>query len=186
MCLHMDAYDNLLKTIQLIMKKSFLLSLCAIFMAGCTSAQKVDNSTVATLDLQRYLGDWYEIARFDHRFERGLEFCKANYTLREDGKIAVTNTGIKNGKQKTSNGKAKTTDTPALLRVSFFGPFYSDYRVFLLDADYQWALVGSKGADYLWILSRTPELPKNTIDTILIEARRRGYDTSKLVWVKQK
>ena len=68
----------------------------------------------------------------------------------------------------------------------FSGPFYSDYHVMLLDADYQWALVGSKSADYLWILSRTPELPKETLDAILAEARRRGYDTSKLIWVKQK
>ena len=141
---------------------------------------------VKKLDLNKYLGDWYEIARFDHSFERGLEYCKANYALRADGKIAVTNTGIKDGKPKTSEGKAKTTDTPAVLRVSFFGPFYSDYRVMLLDANYQWALVGSKNAKYLWILSRTPKLPQQTLDTILAEARRRGYDTTKLIWVKQK
>lgn len=146
----------------------------------------MDNSVVKKLDLNKYLGDWYEIARFDHSFERGLEYCKANYALRADGKIAVTNTGIKDGKPKTSEGKAKTTDTPAVLRVSFFGPFYSDYRVMLLDANYQWALVGSKNAKYLWILSRTPKLPQQTLDTILAEARRRGYDTTKLIWVKQK
>lgn len=168
------------------MKKNIFITLIAFLFAGCGSAQKVDNTPIAALDLNKYLGDWYEIARFDHSFERGLEFCKANYALREDGKIAVMNTGIKEGKNKTSNGKAKTTDTPALLRVSFFGPFYSDYRVMLLDADYQWALIGSGSAKYLWILSRTPELPKTTLDTILAEAQRRGYDTSKLIWVKQK
>ncbi|KWW28249.1 MAG: outer membrane lipoprotein Blc [bacterium P3] len=168
------------------MKKTLLASLATLLFAGYANAQKIDNSVVKTLDLNRYLGDWYEIARFDHKFERGIEYCKANYALREDGKIAVTNTGIKNGQPKTSNGKAKKTDTPALLRVSFFGPFYSDYRVMMLDPDYQWALVGSKSADYLWILSRTPKLPKATLDTILAEARRRGYDTSKLIWVKQK
>lgn len=168
------------------MKKTIFASMIAILLAGCGNAQKVDNTPVAALDLQRYLGDWYEIARFDHSFERGLEFCKANYALREDGKIAVTNTGIKEGKPKTSNGKAKTTDTPGLLRVSFFGPFYSDYRVMLLDDNYQWALVGSGSAKYLWILSRTPELSKETLDAILAESRRRGYDTSKLIWVKQK
>ena len=168
------------------MKKTIFASLFAVLFAGCGTAQKVDNTPVAGLDLNRYLGDWYEIARYDHSFERGLEFCKANYALREDGKISVTNTGMKDGKQKTSNGKAKTTDTPALLRVSFFGPFYSDYRVMLLDNDYQWALIGSGSAKYLWILSRTPELPGATLDTILAEAQRRGYDTSKLIWVKQK
>ena len=168
------------------MKKNIFITLIVFLFAGCGNAQKVDNTPIAALDLNKYLGDWYEIARFDHSFERGLEFCKANYALREDGKIAVMNTGIKEGKNKTSNGKAKTTDTPALLRVSFFGPFYSDYRVMLLDADYQWALIGSGSAKYLWILSRTPELPKTTLDTILAEAQRRGYDTSKLIWVKQK
>ena len=168
------------------MKKALFASLFAVLFAGCGIAQTVDNTPVAGLDLNRYLGDWYEIARYDHSFERGLEFCKANYALREDGKISVTNTGMKDGKQKTSNGKAKTTDTPALLRVSFFGPFYSDYRVMLLDNDYQWALIGSGSAKYLWILSRTPELPGATLDTILAEAQRRGYDTSKLIWVKQK
>ena len=160
--------------------------MCLCFFTGCKAQTKVDNSVSGDLNLDKYLGTWYEIARFDHSFERGLDFCKANYALREDGKIAVTNTGIKEGKNKTSNGKAKTTDTPALLRVSFFGPFYSDYRVMLLDADYQWALIGSGSAKYLWILSRTPELPKDTLDTILAEAQRRGYDISKLIWVKQK
>ena len=168
------------------MRKTIFASVIALLVAGCGNAQKVDNTPIASLDLSKYLGDWYEIARFDHSFERGLDFCKANYALREDGKIAVTNTGVKEGKNKTSNGKAKTTDTPALLRVSFFGPFYSDYRVMLRDADYQWALIGSGSAKYLWILSRTPELPKETLDTILAEAQRRGYDTSKLIRVKQK
>lgn len=168
------------------MKRTLFASLFALLFAACGSGDKVDNTPVAALDLQRYLGDWYELARYDHSFERGLDFCKANYALREDGKIAVTNTGIKDGKQKASTGKAKTTDTPALLRVSFFGPFYSDYRIMLRDPDYGWALVGSKSAKYLWILSRTPELPQETLDTILAEAQSRGYDTGKLIWVKQK
>lgn len=168
------------------MKKTLFASLIALLFVACGTSNKVDNTPVAALDLQRYLGDWYELARFDHSFERGLDFCKANYALREDGKIAVTNTGIKDGEQKTSNGKAITTDTPALLRVSFFGPFYSDYRVMLLDENYGWALIGSKSAKYLWILSRTPELPQETLNIILAEAQRRGYDTANLIWVKQK
>ena len=168
------------------MKKTFFAAMIAFLLVGCGNTQKVDNTPVATLDLNSYLGEWYEIARFDHSFERGMEFGKASYISRDDGKIVVVNTGVKNGKQKSSVGKAKTTDTPALLRVSFFGPFYSDYRVMLLDADYQWALIGSGSAKYLWILSRTPELPKETLDTILAEAQRRGYDTSKLIWVRQK
>ena len=108
-------------------------------LVGCVSGPKVDNAPVAALDLNRYLGEWYEIARFDHSFERGIEQAKANYTLNEDGTIKVVNSGIKNGKPKTAIGKGKLTDTPALLRVSFFGPFYADYRVMMIDDDYAYA-----------------------------------------------
>ena len=106
--------------------------------------------------------------------------------LNEDGTIKVVNSGIKDGKPKTAIGKGKTTDTPGLLRVSFFGPFYADYRVMLIDKDYSRALVGSGSADYLWILSRTPGLPETAKAELLAEARRRGYDTDKLIWVEQK
>ena len=149
------------------------------------SGQKVDNSTVGGLDLSRYLGDWYEIARFDHSFEGGLTHAKANYELNPDGTIVVTNSGLLDGKRKESIGKAKTTDTAGLLRVSFFGPFYSDYRVMMLAEDYSYALVGSKSAKYLWILSRTPELPQEVLTEILSVATARGYDTGKLIWVEQ-
>ena len=153
--------------------------------AGCASTLKVDNAPVATLDLNRYLGEWYEIARFDHSFERGVEHSKANYTQNADGTIKVVNSGIKAGKQKTAIGKGKTTDTPGLLRVSFFGPFYADYRVMLIDKDYTRALVGSGSADYLWLLSRSPELSETAKSELLAEAQRRGYVTDKLIWVKQ-
>ena len=168
------------------MKKLITFALMAILLTACGGQLTVDNSVVDTLDLNRYLGDWYEIARFDHSFERGMDFCKATYTLREDGKIDVLNTGIKDGEPKEAKGKGKLTDTPALLRVSFFGPFYADYRVMLLDSAYQYALIGSGSDDYLWILSRTPKLTDDVKATILTEAKRRGYDTEKLIWVKQK
>ena len=145
----------------------------------------VDNSVVRELDLDRFLGSWYEVARFDHFFERGMSHTKANYVLRADGNIDVINTGIKNGKPKAAKGKAKRTDVPALFRVSFFGPFYSDYRVMLVDADYRYMLIGSGSDKYLWILSRTPQLADSDRAAILSEAKRRGYDTDKLIWVKQ-
>ena len=157
----------------------------AMALTGCVSGPKVDNAPVATLDLDRYLGEWYEIARFDHSFERGVEQAKANYTQNADGTIKVVNSGIKNGKPKTAIGKGKTTDTPGLLRVSFFGPFYADYRVMLIDKDYSQALVGSGSADYLWILSRTPGLSETAKAELLVEARRRGYDTGELIRVRQ-
>ena len=154
-------------------------------VAGCVSGPKVDNAPIAALDLNRYLGEWYEIARFDHSFERGIEQAKAVYTLNEDDTIKVVNSGIKDGKPKTAIGKGKRTETPALLRVSFFGPFYADYRVMKIDTDYTYALVGSGGADYLWILSRTRVLPDAAKNELLADAKRRGYDTDKLIWVKQ-
>lgn len=167
------------------MSKVLILSMALCLFAACSCNSNIDNSTVKDLDQSRYLGGWYEIARFDHRFERGLEKCKALYTLQEDGKIDVTNTGMKNGQPKVAQGKAKTTDNPALLRVSFFGPFYSDYRVMMLGHNYEYALVGSKSAKYLWILSRTPQMEDRVKETILTEATRRGYDVSKLIWVTQ-
>ena len=163
-----------------------ILVLSLALATGCVSGPKVDNAPVAALDLNRYLGEWYEIARFDHSFERGVEQAKANYSLKDDGTIEVVNSGIKNGKPKTAIGKGKRTDTPALLRVSFFGPFYADYRVMLIDKDYSRALVGSGSADYLWLLSRSPELSETAKSELLAEAQRRGYDTDKLIWVEQK
>lgn len=158
--------------------------LCATICA-CNNGNPINNTPVTELDLDRYLGNWYELARFDHSFERGLTACTAHYVLNADGTIRVLNSGFKNGKVDTAEGKAKTTETVGLLRVSFFGPFYSDYRVLMIDEEYSYALVGSGTDKYLWILSRTPELPEQTRDLILQEAVRRGYDISKLIWVDQ-
>ena len=107
------------------MRKTLLIAFVLCLLTGC-SKLTVDNSVVSELDLQQFLGEWYEVVRFDHRFERGMEQTKAKYVLREDGDIDVLNSGIKDGEPKTAEGKAKQTDTPAVLRVSFFGPFYSD------------------------------------------------------------
>ena len=160
------------------------MALVAMFISSCNSAE-IDNSTVKSVDLNRYLGSWYEIAKYDHVFERGLDYAMANYTLRDDGKIDVLNTGIKDGRAKDAKGIAKTTNIPGLLKVSFFGPFYSDYRIMMLDTNYQYVLVGGSNDKYLWILSRTPQLDDATRSLILAEANRRGYDTGKLIWVKQ-
>ena len=167
------------------MKKIFLMALSAMLFTGCESA-KLDNSTVKSVDLSRYLGSWYEIARFDHSFERGMEYAMAHYTMRDDGKIDVLNTGIKDGRAKDAKGIAKTTHQQGLLRVSFFGPFFSDYRIMMLDENYQYVLVGGSTNRFLWILSRTPQLDEATLSLILAEAEHRGYDTTRLLWVKQK
>lgn len=165
--------------------KRFILMVFVVGVFVACNASGVDNSTVSSVDLNRYLGSWYEVAKYDHYFERGLEYAKANYSLRDDGKIDVLNTGIKDGEPKEAKGIAKTTNTPGLLRVSFFGPFFGDYRIMMVDENYQYALVGGSTDKYLWILSRTPQLDEATKSLILAEADLRGYDTSKLIWVKQ-
>ena len=166
------------------MKKIFLMAFVVSLFSAC-DASDIDNSTVKSVDLNRYLGSWYEIAKYDHYFERDLDYAMARYTLRDDGKIDVLNTGIKDGRAKDAKGIAKTTDIPGLLRVSFLGPFFGDYRIMMLDEDYQYVLVGGSTDKYLWILARTPQLDDATLSLILAEADRRGYDTSKLIWVKQ-
>lgn len=162
-----------------------------IFNGGCQSEKemKLNIETVKNLDLQRYLGKWYEIARFDHRFERGMVGVTATYSLLDDGKIKVLNEGFEyafEGKHSVAEGKAKLTDVPGVLKVSFFWIFYAQYRVLELDENYQWALVGGNSEKYLWILSRTPQLDDQTKGLILGKAEKRGYDISKLIWVKQK
>ena len=167
---------------------SSVLALSALMFPSCAWAQKVDNTPVDNLELQRYLGTWYEIARFDHSFERGMEFTKTFYSLNDDGMLRVENSGYKNGKEKMSIGKAfipNPENEPALFRVAFFASFYSDYRVLMLSDDYQFALVGSGSPKYLWILSRSPYMPDSDIEAVLIEAKRRGYDTNDLKWVMQ-
>lgn len=162
------------------------MTACAVLLTACS--KDFDNSTVESFDLSRYLGEWYEIARYDHSFECGMDNTMANYILQDDGKVVVLNTGWKNGKFKLAEGKAKYKDpegNPGALRVSFFLFFYSDYNVMIVDENYQISLVGSKAEKYLWILSRTPVPDKDLLDMVLEEAEQRGYDTSKLIWVDQ-
>lgn len=150
---------------------------------ACCSTSVADNSTVKEVDIYKYQGKWYEIARFDNRFERGMERCIATYTLQKNGTVKVVNQGMRNGKWKSSVGKAKLTNEAGRLRVSFWRPFYSDYRILALAPDYSYALVGGDDDDYLWILSRTPHLRKEVRDSLVNEAQQRGYKTEKFVWV---
>ena len=168
--------------------KQFTLLLAICMMAlSCKAQDTINTTTIKSLDVERYMGRWYELARFDHSFERDMEYCQAQYTLLSNGKIRVENSGVnaKNGKHKVSVGKAKMGDAPGQLRVSFFLFFYSDYNILALGDNYEWALVGSKSPKYLWILAREPKLPQGTMDEILNIARQRGYDTSELIIVKQ-
>ena len=167
-----------------------LIGIALLFMlltACCYGAGRdsIDRRTVAKLDLKSIMGTWYEIARFDHRFERGMEYVTATYTLLPDNTVEVKNRGMRGDEEHISIGHAKTTSEPGQLRVSFFWIFYSDYNILEVGEGGQWALVGSRSPQYLWILSRTPELDDATKSLILAEADRRGYDTNKLIWVKQ-
>jgi len=176
------------------MKKTacFLAIIIALTATSCQGKKDktMDNSTVKELDLEKYMGTWYEIARYDHSFERGLVGVTATYTLRPDGKITVVNQGHKNsldGKLSRAKGKAKLPDPgePGKLKVSFFLFFYADYFVLELDENYQWALIGSSSDKYLWILSRVPDLDENIFSQILKLAEQRGYNTNNLIRVKQ-
>ena len=172
------------------MKHIFFSTLTAVIFPMFSHAQEVryDNSAVSDFDLSRYLGVWYEIARFDHSFERDMSNVMAEYLLRDDGMVEVINSGWKKGKYKVANGKARQPDPdtdPAHLEVSFFMFFYSDYNVMMLDEDYKVALVGSRSPEYLWILARTPDMNDEILGAMLKEAERRGYDTGKLIWVDQ-
>jgi apolipoprotein D and lipocalin family protein len=141
---------------------------------------------VMNFDLDRYLGTWYEIARLDHRFERGLSRVEANYSLRDDGGVRVINRGYNASKQewKDAEGKAYFIESPqiARLKVSFFGPFYGAYNIIELDDDYQYALVVGPDTSYMWILARTPELDPGIIEGMIATARSLGFPTDSLIF----
>jgi apolipoprotein D and lipocalin family protein len=177
--------------------KILILSLLLLF-SGCLSGQKnnngkmIDKSTVKSLDIDRYAGKWYEIARFPNSFEKNLVGVTATYKLRSNGKIDVINQGYMgslDGKLKTAKGKAYIPDKkePGKLKVAFFLFFYADYYVMELDTiNYQWALIGSSTDKYLWILSRTPQLDPETYQMLIDKAKKRGYNVDKLIPVVQK
>jgi apolipoprotein D and lipocalin family protein len=141
--------------------------------------------TVASVEIERYLGKWYEIASYPAWFQKNCTATTAEYSLREDGRIKVVNSCRKNsvdGKLKQSTGRAKVTDTAsnAKLKVSFFGPFWGDYWIIDLSPDYQWVVVGEPKRKYLWILSRTPKLDEATLASILSRLPTMGYDAARL------
>jgi apolipoprotein D and lipocalin family protein len=143
---------------------------------------------VRGFDVNRYLGTWYEIARLDHPFERGLTKVRAEYTLRDDGGINVTNTGFDPRKNawRTAAGKAYPVGDPAVgrLKVSFFGPFYGGYNILALDRDYSHALVCGPSREYLWILAREPKMEEAVKTNLVEKARRLGFDTDRLIFVE--
>ena len=166
------------------MSRYFTLLLA--LLGGCTGVP--DGLTpVDNFDANRYLGTWYEIARLDHRFERGLEQVSAHYSLNPDGSIKVINRGYdpEQRQWQQAEGTAKFVDSPTVgqLKVSFFGPFYGGYNVLQLAPDYRYALVCGPDRDYLWILARTASLPEQDLKFLVAEAKRMGFATEQLIYV---
>jgi apolipoprotein D and lipocalin family protein len=166
-----------------------LLIFVCLILASCTgipsNVQPVDN-----FELSRYLGTWYEIARLDHSFERGLSNVSASYSLRDDGGVTVVNRGFKadNKEWKEAIGKAYFFSDPDVgrLKVSFFGPFYGGYNIIELDHEnYQYALICGPDRSYLWILSRTKKMDHAVLDRLVSRASSLGFDTEKLILVSQ-
>ena len=164
----------------------FCLSL-ALGLLGLAAAPAQDKplEVVDHVDLERYLGTWYEIATIPQRFQKGCVAVTATYSLRSDGKIQVINRCRKetlDGKVKDIEGKAWVVDkaTNAKLKVQFFWPFSGAYWIIELDADYQWAVVGHPNRNYLWILSRTPQLDQALYEDLLGRIGNKGYDIARI------
>jgi len=169
--------------------KRFMLALLLSALVGCTGVPK-GIVAVDHFELNRYLGTWYEIARIDNWFERGTEQVSATYSLREDGMVRVFNKGYDPDKRrwKTIEGRAKFVGDPTVgeLKVSFFGPFYAGYNVIDLDRErYSWAMVSGSSRSYFWILSRTPQMDRTLVSRLLSDAHTRGFDTLKVIRVRQ-
>lgn len=163
--------------------------LTALFFNSCND-KNADLPVVQNVDLDKYLGSWYEIARLPNSFEKGLICCSANYTLNDDGSIKVINKGRKESdpsNEKTATGKAWIPDSkqPGKLKVSFFWIFSADYWIIDLDEDYKWAVVGHPNRKYFWILAREKSLPDSTVKQIYAKAETLGFNLSKIITVKQ-
>lgn len=167
------------------MKKLF--AVCVLLLAGCVGLP--DNITpVKPFDTQRYLGQWYEIARLDHSFERGLSNVTAQYSLREDGGLKVINRGYNAAEKKWKEAEGKAYfvggNEQGYLKVSFFGPFYGSYVVFELDQEnYQYALVSGPDKSYLWLLARQPQIAPSILKKLVDKAQALGFDTRQLIYV---
>ncbi len=165
------------------------IGLSLLFLSACSLTGVPDGlSPVSGFELDRYLGRWYEIARLDHRFERGLQQVTAEYSLNADGSVKVVNSGVSEstGKRKTATGRARFVGDAALghLKVSFFGPFYGSYVIIELDSDtYNHALVAGPSRRFLWVLARQPELDDVVYQSLVMRAKESGFAVEQLIKV---
>ena len=168
--------------------RKVVFGMVSLLLSGCMGMpERV--APVKEFELQKYLGKWYEIARLDHSFERGLNNVSANYSLRDDGGVNVVNRGYSAEKKvwKEAEGKAYFVNSSddGHLKVSFFGPFYSSYVVFELDKDnYQYAFVSGYNNSYLWLLARTPTVDEKVVDRFIEKAEKSGFATDSLIFVQ--
>ncbi|MDY0273262.1 MAG: lipocalin family protein [Advenella sp.] len=166
----------------------YVLMFLFVFLTGCTGIPK-GIEPVQNFDSRRYLGKWYEIARLDHSFERGLQQVSAEYTLREDGGIKVLNRGFNTAKNKWEDAEGKAyfveDSNQGYLKVSFFGPFYGAYVIFDLGKNYEYSLITSHNRDFLWLLSRTPTIDETLKKELLAKMESRSFKTQDLIFVDQ-
>ena len=172
---------------QILILLPLLLLALIVLLVGCLKKNAhPPMETVGQVDLNRYTGRWYEIARYPHRFEEGCSSVSADYSFAEDGTISVLNQCRlvkEGGKVKKAQGRAKVVDraTNAKLKVSFFWPFYGAYWILKLDKNYQYAIVGEPSRKYVWILSRTPEMDSTMYMKLVKDIERFGYNPAKLI-----
>lgn len=168
--------------------RSFMLMLSALFLHGCVSGNSTSKiPAVRDFQPERYLGRWYEIARLPHSFEDGMSEVYAEYTPGEENRINVVNSGVRDGERRTVHGIAKfkgATDRGEL-EVSFFRPFWGDYKIFYLADDYSIAMVTGSTDKYLWILSRKPHLPRQQLNSLIELAKLHGFPVDKLIFPQQ-
>lgn len=159
------------------------------FISSCSVKVPEYAKPVNNFKADKYKGKWYEIARFDFKYEKDMNQVTAQYTLKDDGSIEVINRGfdyVKNEwKEKKGKAKFNGSDNQGALKVSFFGPFYAGYNVVMMDPDYETALIFGDKRDYIWFLSRKPTLSEETKQKFLNEAKKAGYDLNRLVWTEQ-
>ncbi|HEY8568769.1 lipocalin family protein, partial [Microbulbifer sp.] len=167
---------------------TWCLLVVSLLVSACTGIPE-GVEPIDDFQLDRYLGKWYEIARLDHSFERGLSRVTAEYSLRDDGGVKVVNRGFdaEKAKWEESVGKAYFVGAPNVghLKVSFFGPFYGSYVIFELDEEYRYAMVSGPNRSYLWLLSRTPTVDASVKQHFLKRAGELGFDTGALILVEQ-
>ncbi|CAH8200256.1 lipocalin family protein [Vibrio aestuarianus] len=170
--------------------KKILLMISTLVLSGCLGMPD-SVKPVANFELDNYLGKWYEIARLDHSFERGLTQVTAEYNLKSDGGVLVLNRGFSQADNEWQEAEGKAyfvnSNSEGYLKVSFFGPFYGSYVVFELDEkDYQYAFISGPNTEYLWLLARTPSVEPEVIEKFIDMSQERGFDTSSIIFVDHK